>query len=94
MEKTWHADHFSCHTCDKRFTAETGYHELEAKPYCEPCYSDKALPKCKGCSKPIKDKAIKALNAEWHLACFVCKVGDDRSTKEACQPAITKQGLI
>jgi len=73
MEKTWHANHFSCYTCNKQFTAETGYHEHEGKPYCEPCYTDVALPKCKGCSKAIKDKAIKAMNAEWHLGCFVCK---------------------
>ncbi len=74
MDKTWHANHFSCYTCDMQFSAETGYHEHESKPYCEPCYSDVALPKCKGCQKPIKDKAIKALNSDWHLTCFVCKV--------------------
>ncbi len=74
MDQTWHANHFSCYTCDKQFTAETGYHEHQGRPFCEPCYSDAALPKCKGCAKPIKDKAIKALNADWHLSCFVCKV--------------------
>lgn len=73
MEKTWHSHHFSCYTCDKRFSEEVGYHIHEEKPYCEGCYIDLAVPKCKGCTKPILDKALNALGGTWHLTCFVCK---------------------
>ena len=95
MDKTWHGNHFSCHTCDKQFSAETGYHEHDGKPYCEPCYSDVALPKCKGCGKPIKDKAIKALNSDWHLSCFVCKVnsGETQQDRWACPCADKKSSF-
>ena len=61
MEKTWCARCFSCYSCDKQFSAETGYHEHQEKPYCERCFADVALPKCKGCGNPIREKAIKAL---------------------------------
>ena len=54
---------------------QVGYHIHEEKPYCESCYIDLAVPKCKGCSKPILDKALNALGGTWHLTCFVCKVG-------------------
>jgi len=74
MDQTWCAPCFTCTTCDKRFSAETGYHEHESRPFCEPCYADVALPKCKACGSAIKDRAVKALNADWHLGCFVCKV--------------------
>jgi hypothetical protein len=44
---------------------------------------DAALPKCKGCSKPITDKALKALGGQWHVNCFVCKVRLVLSTEES-----------
>ncbi|XP_040576134.1 PDZ and LIM domain protein 7 [Lepeophtheirus salmonis] len=73
MDKTWHAHHFSCYDCMKTFTPDMGYHEFEGRPYCEPCYTKTALPKCKGCSSAITDKAMKALGGQWHIKCFVCK---------------------
>ena len=31
-------------------------------------------PKCGGCSRPIMDNYISALNRQWHPECFVCMV--------------------
>ena len=75
MGKTWHQEHFSCCKCSKNFSkAKLGYHEHEGYAYCETCYTEHALPKCQGCSKPITDKTIKALGGQWHISCLVCKV--------------------
>jgi len=74
MGKTWHQEHFSCCKCSKNFSkAKLGYHEHEGYAYCETCYTEHALPKCQGCSKPIIDKTIKALGGQWHISCLVCK---------------------
>lgn len=44
------------------------------RPYCSACYADKFAARCKGCLKPITDKAIIALDAKWHRDCFTCMV--------------------
>lgn len=31
-------------------------------------------PKCGGCSRPIMENYISALNSQWHTDCFVCRV--------------------
>ena len=56
-----------------------GFHEMESpkngKPYCRNCYIDLTCSKCTGCKQAITDKAVKALNSDWHVECFICKVG-------------------
>ena len=56
-----------------------GFHEMESpkngKPYCRNCYIDLTCSKCAGCKQAITDKAVKALNSDWHVECFICKVG-------------------
>ena len=63
-----------CHKCGEPFEKDQGFHERNNFPYCKACYVELACEKCAGCSKPITDKAIKALDKDWHVACFVCKV--------------------
>ena len=59
-----------------------GFHELDSpnngKPYCRTCFIDLTCSKCAGCKKPITDKAVKALDADWHVDCFVCKVSKSK----------------
>ena len=50
------------------------YREKDSHPYCDSCYTDIVLPKCGGCNKPITDRALKAFDTQWHVACFVCVV--------------------
>ena len=56
-----------------------GFHEMESpkngKPYCRNCYIDLTCSKCAGCKQAITDKAVKALNSDWHVEFFICKVG-------------------
>lgn len=73
LEKTWHTEHFFCAQCGQQF-GEEGFHERDGKPYCRADYFDMFAPKCGGCSKPIMENYISALNTQWHPDCFVCKV--------------------
>lgn len=74
MDKTWHDYHFTCWSCDTKFTADSGYHEHNGNPHCEKCYVEATCDKCKGCKKAITDKSVNAMGGAWHLDCFVCKV--------------------
>ncbi len=73
LDTNWHPDHFFCAHCGKQFGQE-GFHEKDGKPYCRTDYLALFAPKCGGCSKPITDNYITALNAQWHPECFVCRV--------------------
>lgn len=72
LEKTWHTEHFFCAQCGKQF-GEEGFHERDGKPYCRDDYFDMFAPKCGGCSRPIMENYISALNSQWHADCFVCR---------------------
>ena len=39
-------------------------------------YFSMFAPKCGGCSRPIMDNYISALNRQWHPECFVCMVSN------------------
>ena len=49
-------------------------HYSGGSAFCEECYAETVLPKCYGCQQPITDRALKALDAQWHVKCFVCEV--------------------
>ena len=89
MDKSWHPEHFQCVGCSVQFSGSLTYRESgEAScqmsdvtshypggaAYCEQCYAERILPKCFGCHRPITDRALKALDAQWHVECFVCEV--------------------
>ena len=75
LGQTWHSEHFSCDNCGLNFAeAGIGYHENEGTAFCGNCYTNNILPQCKGCKKPITDRTMKAMDAQWHVSCFVCKV--------------------
>jgi len=48
------------------------------------CYIAAVCDKCHGCNRPITDKALRALDHSWHVACFVCKVGITTNTIAMC----------
>ncbi|KAG4065483.1 hypothetical protein HA402_009044 [Bradysia odoriphaga] len=80
LGQTWHEDHFVCGgPCMKPMSGES-FFERDGKPYCREDFENIFAAKCKGCEKPISDKAIVALEAKWHKDCFKCK---------ACQEPIT-----
>ncbi|CAH1963067.1 unnamed protein product [Acanthoscelides obtectus] len=71
MGVNWHEDHFLCQDCKSKLIG-TQFMEVGGVPYCQKCYLSKHADRCKGCSKPIADKAIVALDAKWHQMCFRC----------------------
>ncbi|TRY79206.1 hypothetical protein TCAL_01994 [Tigriopus californicus] len=73
LDQSWHPTCFLCRKCNKAFGKDEGFHEMNGTPYCKTCYIDTACDKCAGCSRPITDKAMKALDQTWHVGCFVCK---------------------
>lgn len=56
------------------------FFERDGKPYCREDFENIFAAKCKGCEKPISDKAIVALEAKWHKDCFKCKVSLDNGS--------------
>ncbi|GAB6030096.1 hypothetical protein CHUAL_005775 [Chamberlinius hualienensis] len=72
LDKSWHPEHFFCAQCGNQF-GEEGFHEKDGKPYCRDDYFEMFAPKCGGCSRPIMENYISALNTQWHPECFVCR---------------------
>ncbi|KAJ8923323.1 hypothetical protein NQ315_001881 [Exocentrus adspersus] len=71
MGANWHEDHFLCTDCKSKLIG-TQFMDVAGLPYCQKCYVSKHADRCKGCGKPIPDKAIVALDAKWHQMCFRC----------------------
>uniref|UniRef100_A0A8C4WZS7 Paxillin n=1 Tax=Eptatretus burgeri TaxID=7764 RepID=A0A8C4WZS7_EPTBU len=72
LNRTWHPEHFFCAQCGRAF-GEEGFHEKDGKPFCEKDFFEMFAPKCSGCSQPIMENYLSALNTVWHPGCFVCR---------------------
>ncbi|CAD7090865.1 unnamed protein product [Hermetia illucens] len=73
LGQTWHEEHFVCNgTCNKPISGAPFY-EREGKAYCKDDFEKLFASKCTGCTLPILDKAVIALDAKWHKDCFKCK---------------------
>jgi hypothetical protein len=70
----WHAGHFFCAQCGDPFDSSTPFVEKEGYAWCVNCHTHRYSTKCKKCRKPVTDTVVKALGAEWHMACFCCVV--------------------
>ncbi|XP_077129684.1 transforming growth factor beta-1-induced transcript 1 protein isoform X1 [Ranitomeya variabilis] len=73
LGQTWHPEHFCCKIC-KKTIGEEGFHEKDNVPYCSYDYYHLFGTVCVGCSEPVKESYISALNGLWHPQCFVCHV--------------------
>lgn len=74
MGQCWHEYHFTCGGPCKKPMSGSAFFERDGKPYCKEDFEQIFAAKCQGCSRPISDKAIIALEAKWHKDCFKCKV--------------------
>ena len=81
---TWHVGHFFCAECGDPFDAKTPFVEKNGYAWCVPCHAGRFSGKCKGCRKPVVEKGIHALEAEWHEYCFVCSVGTFLISRVLC----------
>lgn len=73
LDKTWHEDHFICNGQCGAPLSGTAFYEKNGKAYCKNCFEQMFSAKCAGCSLPISDKTILALDAKWHKDCFKCQ---------------------
>lgn len=86
MNRTYHAEHFTCAECNCQFGPE-GFHEKvsaqflsppsnfqDGVPYCKTDYLRLFAPRCRRCSNPVRGRFITALGAAWDPECFVCQV--------------------
>ncbi|XP_072523519.1 transforming growth factor beta-1-induced transcript 1 protein-like isoform X2 [Salminus brasiliensis] len=72
LDKNWHPECFCCVKCSRTFGDE-GFHDRDGKQYCQQCFLALFASRCQGCSQPIMENYISALNALWHPQCFVCR---------------------
>ncbi|PRP89314.1 lim domain protein [Planoprotostelium fungivorum] len=67
----WHEECFACSQCGKALQGE--FNTKDGKLYCREDYAKLNAKTCGGCGQPIAGPFLKAMNKEWHQACFVCK---------------------
>lgn len=60
--------------CVKLTVFSAGFHDREGQQYCQQCFLTLFASRCQGCSQPILENYISALNSLWHPQCFVCRV--------------------
>ncbi|XP_041094667.1 LOW QUALITY PROTEIN: transforming growth factor beta-1-induced transcript 1 protein-like [Polyodon spathula] len=72
LDRNWHPEHFCCVKCGRPF-GEEGFHERDGRQYCQQDFFSMFASRCHGCSKPIQENYISALNMLWHPECFVCR---------------------
>uniref|UniRef100_A0A3B5KS19 LIM zinc-binding domain-containing protein n=1 Tax=Xiphophorus couchianus TaxID=32473 RepID=A0A3B5KS19_9TELE len=72
LDKNWHPECFCCVKCSRTFGDE-GFHDRDGQQYCQQCFLTLFASRCQGCSEPILENYISALNSLWHPQCFVCR---------------------
>ncbi|XP_077481862.1 transforming growth factor beta-1-induced transcript 1 protein-like isoform X4 [Stigmatopora argus] len=72
LDKNWHPECFCCVKCGGTF-GEEGFHDREGQQYCQQCFLTLFASRCQGCTQPILENYISALNSLWHPQCFVCR---------------------
>ncbi|NXU73633.1 FBLI1 protein, partial [Oreotrochilus melanogaster] len=65
MRKQYHADCFTCRTCQRR------YYQRDGRPSCHACYQA-TLEKCAKCQGLITERIVRALGRGYHPGCFSC----------------------
>lgn len=68
-------------TCERVSCA--GFHDRDGQQYCQHCFLTLFASRCQGCSQPILENYISALNALWHPQCFVCRVSSSTQVKSS-----------
>ncbi|XP_031469376.1 filamin-binding LIM protein 1 isoform X3 [Phasianus colchicus] len=70
MRKQYHADCFTCRTCQRRLAGQR-YYQRDGRPTCDACYQA-TLEKCAKCQGLITERIVRALGKGFHPGCFVC----------------------
>ncbi|XP_042669095.1 filamin-binding LIM protein 1 isoform X1 [Centrocercus urophasianus] len=70
MRKQYHADCFTCRTCQRRLAGQR-YYQRDGRPICDACYQA-TLEKCAKCQGLITERIVRALGKGFHPGCFAC----------------------
>ncbi|NXJ05672.1 FBLI1 protein, partial [Odontophorus gujanensis] len=70
MQKQYHADCFTCRTCQRRLAGQR-YYQRDGRPSCDACYQA-TLEKCAKCQGLITERIVRALGKGFHPGCFAC----------------------
>ncbi|NXS94366.1 FBLI1 protein, partial [Jacana jacana] len=70
MGKQYHADCFTCRTCQRRLAGQR-YYQRDGRPTCDACYQA-TLEKCAKCQGLMTECIIRALGKGYHPGCFSC----------------------
>ncbi|XP_030041763.1 filamin-binding LIM protein 1 [Microcaecilia unicolor] len=81
MRKQYHADCFTCRTCNRQLAGQL-YYQKDGRPICDPCYKA-TLEKCARCQAVIFEKIVRAMGSGYHLGCFTCAVCHRRIADES-----------
>uniref|UniRef100_A0A1B0A9X3 LIM zinc-binding domain-containing protein n=1 Tax=Glossina pallidipes TaxID=7398 RepID=A0A1B0A9X3_GLOPL len=73
LGQTWHEQCFCCDGPCRKPLVGSSFYEREGKAYCKNDFEQLFAARCAGCTKPITENAIVALDAKWHRECFKCK---------------------
>lgn len=69
---TYHVGHFFCAGCGDPFDSATPFVEKGNYAWCTTCHTNRHLPRCAACKKPLVDTVVNVLGKEWHQQCFKC----------------------
>ncbi|KAI6073831.1 Filamin-binding LIM protein 1 [Aix galericulata] len=70
MRKQYHADCFTCRTCQQRLAGQR-YYQRDGRPTCDACYQA-TLEKCAKCQGLIAERIVRAMGKGFHPGCFAC----------------------
>ncbi|XP_021273150.1 filamin-binding LIM protein 1 [Numida meleagris] len=70
MRKQYHADCFTCRTCQRRLAGQR-YYQRDGRPTCDACYQA-TLEKCAKCQGLITERIVRAMGKGFHPGCFAC----------------------
>lgn len=71
--RKWHEKCFRCLCCSKPLLSSSFY-EVNGFLFCKEHFRAQFASRCAGCSKPIDQHAVVALNTKWHAECFKCHI--------------------
>nr|XP_020637729.1 filamin-binding LIM protein 1 isoform X1 [Pogona vitticeps] len=72
MNKQYHADCFTCRTCQHALAGKR-YYQKDGQPLCVACYQN-TLEKCAMCQALILTQIVHAMSNSYHPECFTCVV--------------------
>ena len=69
LNAIWHPDHFLCGGCGQP-VRDASFNVHEGKPYHTTCFTERVLPRCPVCKKPVTGTYMPHKGASYHPECY------------------------